>query len=288
MLAASGCATQPQTAFKSQVAFLNHIYAVLDSQTAEAIDDSSFLRQFADFAIRTTQAAGGDSYTGHYLYGQHTYVELFGPRDGGGSLGSTGVALSSDRQGGLVTLNSRLSELGVTGVESGEVSRTIGSDQIPWYTMVHPHDEPDALAVWGVEYLPSFMDDPRSGKRTIRGQDDVISRARYLGDGYEHGLMRDICAVEIAATEHDVSVAQPMFIAAGFTVDRNSRRLIAHDGQTRVTIEVVPKQSVSLRRIDFVLNHSEPRHLERIGHSTLTVGPGAHANWVFDGTSAAP
>ena len=191
------------------------------------------------------------------------------------------MALSPDREGGLVALRSRLSELGVSSLDSGQRTRQLGSEQLPWFAMVNPHDDPDALAVWGMEYLPGFMNDPRNEKRPARGQDDVISRARALGDGYQQYLVRDISAVEIAATERDVSTVRPIFVAAGFIVDRQGRQLIAHDGQATVTLDIVAQQAASLRRVDFVLNRWSPRHIEQLGHSKLIVGPGLRATWIF-------
>jgi Family of unknown function (DUF5829) len=288
LIAMSGCASQSPPAFKPQIAFLNHGFAVLDQQTADAIENSAFLHQFANFTIRTTDADGGEHWKGRYLFGRQTYLELFGPIDGGGNPGSTGVALSPDREGGLVTLKSRLSELGVSSLDSGQRTRQLGSEQLPWFAMVNPHDDPDALAVWGMEYLPGFMNDPRNEKRPARGQDDVISRARALGDGYQQYFVRDISAVEIAATERDVSTVRPIFVAAGFIVDRQGRQLIAHDGQATVTLDIVAQQAASLRRIDFVLNRWSPRHIEQLGHSKLIVGPGLRATWIFDRPSDTP
>jgi len=52
----------------------NHAYAVLDRDTAQAIERSGYLREFANFELRTTTGADGDTWTGRYLLGRETYL----------------------------------------------------------------------------------------------------------------------------------------------------------------------------------------------------------------------
>jgi hypothetical protein len=277
----AGCSTPPKHSFVPQVAFLNHGYAVLDQATADAIEGSEFLKEFADFSVRTVSAEGGDRWTGRYLRGQTTYLELFGPHDGGGDLGSTGIGLSPDREGGLATFSERLPVSGMSEFEYSQRFRQLESEQIPWFRLISPRAESDTLSIWGMEYLPGFMNDPRNEKRVSRGPDDVISRARYLGDGFQRHLLRDICALEIATTLHDAAIAKPLFLAAGFAVKESAGRLVARDATSSVVLVAVPKAEASLRRVEFCLNGTVRRHEERIGNSVLTVGPGRRAVWVI-------
>ena len=47
-------------------------------------------------------------------------------------------------------------------------------------------------------------------------------------------------------------------------------------------IDVVPGGELVLRRVEFVMNGAvRSQHVELIGHSTLTVGPGRRALWTF-------
>ncbi len=281
LMATSACATQAAPTSQPQIAFLNHAFVVLDQETADAIEHSDYLRRFGVLTVSTTHADRGESWTGHYITGRQTYLELFGPRDGGGDLNSTGIVLSPDRVGGLAELTTRLAQEGVANPDTGQRSRQYGAEQVPWFNMVSPHGDGDALSIWAIEYLPSFMNDARSEKEPAAGPDDVISRERSLPDEYQARLMRDVSAVEIATTPHDIAMARPMFAAAGFAVTETPAHLIARDNQTTITLDAVTRDHGGMRRIDFVLNAPAAPHVEQIGHSTLTVGPGAHATWLF-------
>ncbi|MEU2482953.1 DUF5829 family protein, partial [Streptomyces sp. NPDC013130] len=74
-----------------QLLFYNHAYGVLDRETADAIEHSAYLRHFANFQVSTTTGAGGETWTGRYLKGRETYLELFGVGDVPGQDGTLGA-----------------------------------------------------------------------------------------------------------------------------------------------------------------------------------------------------
>src|SRR5688500_6019737 len=54
---------------RSRLLFYNHSYAVVDKATADAVENSAFLRMFANFEVRTT-TGGGLTWKGRYLKGR--------------------------------------------------------------------------------------------------------------------------------------------------------------------------------------------------------------------------
>lgn len=281
LIALSVCATSVMQPRRPQVAFLNHCFAVLDQDTADAIERSSYLQRFGVLSVRTTHANGGESWTGRYLTGRKTYLEFFGPKDGGGSAGATGIGLSPDRIGGLAVVIRRLAQEGKSQVDTEQRTRQVGNEQVPWFDAAAPHEDADTLSVWAMELLPSFMNDPRNGKEPAKGPDDVISRDRSLPDDYLQRMMRDVSLVEIATTAHDIALARPMLVASGFAVSETPGRLIASDADTLIILVATTREGAGITRVEFALNASVDRHVEQIGRSTLTVGPGTHAEWKF-------
>jgi hypothetical protein len=92
------------------VAFFDHVYGVVEAGTADAIARSDFLRSFGRFVVGTT-VADSETWTGRYLFGRRTYVELFAPGDlegSGGAIGSTGIGLSTEGRGGLAVVSDRM------------------------------------------------------------------------------------------------------------------------------------------------------------------------------------
>ncbi|MDF3145055.1 MULTISPECIES: DUF5829 family protein [unclassified Streptomyces] len=269
-----------------QLLFYNHAYGVLDRETADAIEHSAYLREFANFQVRTTTGAGGQTWTGRYLMGRETYLELFGVGDlpgQDGTLGAAGMGVSTERAGDLGAVIARLREQGIAEPIEFRQTRDFGDGvPVPWFDAVFTTDQYDAFGAWGMEYRPEYFADPRSNTEPAAHPGDV-GRERYLPDGYRDHLMRDVASVRIAMTEGDLADTVPLLRAGGFSVrDVAGGGVVARGGGTTIRFDAVARDQVGLRQVAFSLNEAVPyRHEERIGRSTLTVGPGARAVWRF-------
>ncbi len=269
---------------RPHIAFFNHSFAVLDAQTADAIEHSDYLPSFGVFAVRTTTVDGGESWRGRYLSGKQTYLEFFGPDDlkgPGSGPGAMGLAISPDRAGGVAAITGALVGQGIAHPDSARRTRQYGSDKIPWFDYVSTPDEPKSFSVWAMEYVPSFFDDSRTGKEPAAYPGD-ISRERNQSDDYAQKPMRDVALIEIACPADDFKSASAMFAAGGLGMRKTRDRIEASDGSTTIVLDAVPLERAGLRRIVFDLNApANEAHVERIGRSTLVVGPGERAVWVF-------
>jgi hypothetical protein len=267
-----------------QLLFYNHAYAVLDRQTADAVEHSRFLREFANFEVRTTTDSNGMTWTGRYLFGRETYLELFGVGDlpgKDGRLGSTGLALSAERTGDLDVAVERLRRLGVSDPVELRQSRDFGDGvPVPWFDAVFTTQRYDTFGAWGMEYLPEYFADPRSGTEPPRHPRDV-GRERYLSDDYRDHLMRDVTGIHLAVTPRDLANSVPLLRAGGFVVADRPGGVVAWRGGTTIRLDAV-SAGHGLRRVEFSLNRPAWRkHEERIGRSVLVVGPGPRAVWTF-------
>ncbi|WP_413758776.1 DUF5829 family protein [Streptomyces sp. MMBL 11-3] len=268
-----------------QLLFHNHSYGVLDRETADAIEHSAYLRDFANFQVRTTTGTGGQTWTGRYLMGRETYLELFGVGDlpgQDGTLGSAGLGLSTERAGDLATVTERLKDEGVAEPVGFLQTRDFGDGvPVPWFDAVLTTTTYDAFGAWAMEYRPEYFADPRGNTEPAAFPGDV-GRERYLSDDYRTHLMRDVTAVHLAVTEGDLADTVPLLRAGGFTVRTVTGGVVAERGGTTVRFEAVPRERAGLQRVEMSLNRPlKGRHVERIGNSTLTVGPGSSATWAF-------
>ncbi|MDH6452539.1 hypothetical protein M2156_003125 [Streptomyces sp. SAI-149] len=130
-----------------QLLFYNHSYGVLDRETADAIEHSDYLKDFANFLVRTTTGTGGQTWTGRYLMGRETYLELFGVGDisgPDGTLGSAGLGLSTERDGDLATVTERLRNEGVTPIDFLQTRDFGDGVPVPWFDAVLTATEYDA------------------------------------------------------------------------------------------------------------------------------------------------
>ena len=269
---------------------LNHFYAIVDDTTAAAIKTSAFLREFANVSINTVTANAGETWTGRYLRGRQTYAEFFASADLSAPeptmVGAVGIALSGDAPGVFAAVEKTLREMPVPAAATVR-TRRFGDRDVNWFRQVEmawPHENPAdrALSIYTMEYIADYFDEPEAHKEPAESPDEAISRERYIDDLYLQHAMRDITALEAGVTRDDFSRMEPMLRAAGFDLSRSDDRVEARGAEVTISFRFVRRESIGLRRVDFVLNAPVRKaRSERIGNSTLTVGPGARAHWMF-------
>ncbi|MFC4852018.1 DUF5829 family protein [Actinophytocola glycyrrhizae] len=275
-----------------QLLHYNHAYGVLDHETADAVEHSAYLRRFADFELRTTTGDEGQTWTGSYLLGRETYLELFKAGDLPGQdsrPGSGGLALSTEHANELPEVTDELRDEGVAAPIEFSQTRDFGDGRpVPWFDSVLTTQQYDTFGAWAMEYRPEYFADPRSETEPPSHPGDV-GRERYLPDDYRRHLMRDVTGVRIAVTAQDLANTVPLLRAGDFVVLRRHGGVVAHGKGTTLRFDVVPAHRTGLRQVEMSLNRAPGyRHEERLGRSVLVVGPAARAVWTFGSPHGRP
>lgn len=285
-LATPAHATEPARAEEGRpdplLAF-NHAWAMVDRETADAIEHSDYLGEFADRRINTGND-GTSTWTGRYLLGKETYLEFFGPGDAPDAVvGDTGLAVSADDDGDLAIAADNLRDLVADPVEFTQVTDLGDGNLIPWFDAAYTTSTYDTFFSWAMEYRDEFLDDPRLSFPPPAYEGDV-SRDRYNRDRYLDHQLRDVIGIQIATTAADIEKMVPLWRAAGITIRvLKDGGVLAFDGMTTIRLLPVPAEEAGVRHIILALNEAaEEPHTETIGNSTLHVGPGAYALWTFD------
>lgn len=264
-----------------QIAFLNHLYAVVDKETIEAIEKSDTVKAFTAYKKTTVVAAGGDTWTGRYFTGRSTYIELFGSGDfENAQPGSVGLAISPDKAGGIELLTQNLSDAGI-GASRGMQKRKFDGEEVDWFHTLAL--ESDNTPFWAMEYVPSYLDHPGVDKEPAEGEHDSISRERYNSDTYKEKLARDVSYVAFDMDSQIIAQVQPLLTAAGYQVkeDKDAVRFLGHEAQIALFHAKEGKQGI--RELRFQLNRPvETARNERLGNSELRIGPGEIASWTFE------
>jgi hypothetical protein len=284
--AGTGSAEPVRAEESQQLLFYNHAYAVLDSETADAIENSEYLREFANFEIRTT-TGGNLTWTGRYLYGAETYLEFFeegtlpAPDD---TTSAAGLAVSADHDGDLATVIERLPAAGLPDPLPFLQTRDFGDGvRVPWFDGVNTVATYDGFGAWGMEYREEYFADPRSKTEPASYAGDT-SRERYLPDTYQDHLMKNVTGITIAVTENDLANNLPLLKAGGFSVrSLSGGGAVASGDSTTIVFEVVPLAEAGVQKITFQLNRTITYQDEvQLGSSTLLVGPRDRAVWTFE------
>jgi hypothetical protein len=255
-----------------QLAFLDHVMAVVDPDTATAIAESDALSHHGRVDV-TTVESDGVSWTGRYLVGRRHYVEIFAPGDfAGAEPGQTGLGLSTRTRGDLAAIVERATANG-TMLTTGQRTRGVEERAVPWFDYAEPVTPNDAFEIWVMEYL----DDPDNRQR--REQDFVAwTAAREI----PHAPSIDaVTEVDLRIPEGDAEPAAQLLQSVGLRIERSADLVLARDMDITLRLEIVPPTNVGVRRVTFSLDAPASRNTQRIGRSTLTVGPGAQAAWVF-------
>ncbi len=179
---------------------LNHCYRVLDSPTYRALQETAWLgTTFAPRDERTTSRADW-SYTGLYLYGEHTYLEFFddGPQ---GPPGHAGLAFDLDGGDTPTVADAWANRVGTTRVVL--VERPTDGGHVPWFHMACA--EPDrhgGMHVWSMEYHHEFLARWRPHLTTARTTQaaDVLERyaATVTARPRDEFLLRDVTAIDFS------------------------------------------------------------------------------------------
>lgn len=273
----------PAQAGARQLLYYNHAWGTLDRATADAVEHSRYLQDFADFEVRTTTGADGKVWTGRYLRGRETYLEILGPGDvpgKDGEPGSAGLGLSTEHDGDIEKLKARLRAAGEKPLDFLQTRDFGDGKPVPWFDSLFLIDRYERFGAWAMEYRDEYMDDPRSKVGPARFPGDV-TRERYLPDAYRTKVMRDITLIRLAVTSSDLADTVPLLRAGGFSLRTEPGSVVATRGGTTMRFDEVPEGQTGLKRVEFALNRPVAKHVEKLGASTLVAGPGKRAVWTF-------
>lgn len=262
---------------------LNHLYFVLDSATWHDITASPFLSgQFAGYELRTTES-GGLRWSGAYLYGRHTYLELFGPGGLPGSKpGDAGIGLASEDPGGIARLMQRF-DAGHWPYDTLTRQKSDSAGTFPWFLSwraAGPDLPSDRSALWVMEYSAEFA--KRMQVRDSLPPSDR-SRDRFLATHLlKDQLLAEVTSATLALPVDDIARIRR-------TLDRADVRVVPEgDGAVIMlegfTLHLLPAwDRPGVRKLEFALNRealANPTY--RFGPiSRLRFGPGRVAVWEF-------
>lgn len=281
--------------------FLNHLFVTVDSATYAAIGRSAFLRDtLAAFEQRTTFREGDRSYSATYLYGRHTYFELFQP-DAARTIGRSGLALGVDRAGEVAAVRARL--LALTGNDSSRVPQNTNTRQqkdrpavgtTPWYisTAVLPLPRSrsateaiqPALFMWVMEFHPEFLErwaPDNAAAKLAPGY--PVSRAAVRSIEYRpERLLADVIDATFALDSAETADILSELAALDYKIARQGAGRAEAVGPD-VTFHIEPSNAVhrGLVALAFALNRPVPAAEYSFGARSRLVIDGRRATWTF-------
>lgn len=163
--------------------FFNHIYAIIDEDTYDAIKNSTFLKnEFSNFEERTN-ANENTTWTGIYLTGESTYIELFNNKDkkklqeGELKIAETGIAFSVDRQEEIEKIIKPFQQLFPGNIRDGLFKRNFDHSIVPWFYYLEGTNALSMkpyLSTWIMSYHQDYLK-----YKNINYSDNSFTRKLY-------------------------------------------------------------------------------------------------------------
>jgi len=274
---------------RAEPVYFNHAMVVVDPQTYAAITSAPFIAERLGVAERraTTVDGGAEAFSGFYVYGRSTYLELMAAGEkfvGQAPAGSAALGMWIDHREALPGFVAPLSRGLGAPMALRTRTRRIGSTDIDWFQYTDwadPKLSPDSSDTWLMAPFADYQarlhpDRPPPAEPLTRAANNAL---RYD----PKRLFRDIVAIRMSARPEEVRRLTAEFRAYGERVSRRGRtvRVVTPDCVIVLT-EIRPGEPYRVS-FDIALNPGpHPRAPMRIGRSTLSFGKRV-AHWRFTG-----
>ncbi len=256
--------------------YLNHIISVLDQETGKAVGESEFIKEdLGSYSETTVKADHGSSWTGKYIMGSRTYVELFTPVARKFKLGEWGMGLGVEEPGGTDSCLMALRGKFRRKVTMFSRKRLIEGQLVPWFRGVQ-FKPPTSF--WIFEYLPDYMD---AYKGASMSEEDKISRERYNRPGHDkNGSFLDVEEVTLALGRSEGTILVKALSALGYRIGGHLSRRVCQGPEVKIVVQPKGDSRNGVKSLGMVLRRDLGKKKVSLGNSTISVD-GRRAIWEF-------
>jgi hypothetical protein len=281
LTAALAALTLAAASARADPVYFNHAVVVLDTDTWAALESTPFLKdRFAAANAHSTTGDGGAAHwSGFYLYGRSTYLELMRAGDadsvGKAAAGSTFLGMWIDRREALPAFVEPLSKALGAPVPIKTRSFRLGDQDIDWFQYTDlPESKaaPDGDDTWLMSPYADFLARAHPKEAPAAALADPLTRASNNLWKYDNKrLFRDVVAIRITAPEVETSRMAAELGAYGEKVSTRGRVTTVVTPECLIVLTSArPKEPRSVT-FDIALNPgAHPKAPLRIGRSTLS------------------
>jgi len=260
---------------------VDHFYISLDPQTFKAVQTNKWLKTtFAEVA-KSTNSSGDDTWTGLYVYGVGSYIEIFSA-DKKFPEGTAGIGFSTTQVGGADDIYALL-RTSLLGPRAERELMKLGSptSQKPFaHIASFSGQDASGLNVWLMEFHEDYFH--RNGVGVGSTEADMFAAYRAKTKTPYTGLMGNVSGLTLrpATGRADLETA---FRCLGFAPGTDSATW--HGPSNTLTFAPPqakkPRYIISSATFTLRVKPLSP-HTEHLGpHSTLTVKTDGTAEWRF-------
>ena len=255
---------------------LNHFFVTVDRPTWEAIRSNTWLKeQFASVSVRTN-SDGVEKWTGIYVNGIGSYIEIFAPH-ANFKEGDCGIGLLTPTPGGADSIDHHFRK----GHFGNRTVRELMN--LDWDGKLEPFShivtfngqQKTRLNVWLMEYHEEFF--RRVGLPAGTRQAAITESFRRRGNRPYRGMMGDLRSLTVHPKTGDLRQALPLL---GFRASARSNRFSR--GQSEIVIAPASRYAISSARMSLRRNPVRNR-VETFGkRCRLLIFSEGYAEWRFN------
>jgi len=265
--------------------YFSHLFMVLDQETYNAIAEQKFLsNEIGQVELRSVKTNDGESWTGFYIYGMHTYLEFFKSEPGDFSEGS-GLGFSVDMPGDLILTSKRLSYKSPNMIKPLLRKRMRDNIAIPWYSSISigSEDNSSTFWTWIMEIHPDYhrlwYSDKSPGSYGITRKHQNVRR--YNPEKY----LKDIVEITIELNKKETLILERDLKNLGYEVFNKESFVELKGPEICLKIKTTDKNYRGIIKIQFMLNRSIIENKKIVmGKSVLSFDRYNMATWDFFAT----
>lgn len=262
--------------------FLNHVNRVLDADTYQSIAESPFIQDLFASNVQTTVNSGGQAWTGLYLFGEHTYLELFASGTGvqrPPSSSALAFGVESPEAGSII--HQRLQAIDTTASHYLR-TRTLADAEVPWFYTASRNAQryTDVIRSWVMEIHPEYL---ATRFPDLNPAQNGITRHQYLHRIYRpNRLLQDIRHVTVALPSHEFQPLAQELALFGYRLIEDGSTVHAEGPGITVTLLPATPSLQGIVALKFALTRPHTRQATyHLGHSVLQFHDDLTATWVF-------
>jgi peptidyl-prolyl cis-trans isomerase A (cyclophilin A) len=279
-----------QRATPAVVAELNHLYVTLRKETVDAIASSQFVRERFGIVETRTVNAGTASWTGTYLLGWTSYLELFAPGGAEGfTEGSSGIGFSVPRLGSGAFVWKRLAT--VPGEDATSSLRSLQVDErtsVPWFEAIGLKSlESTAFTAWLMDFRPEYV----GHRKVARADASVVERHAYMAakftapeqrEALEKVAFDDLLEIRLELAAAEAASFAHFANGLGWSSAIDGAWQIQRAGTFAIVVTTVPSPSYRIRTVVCSLRRDAGPAVEHaFGPDARFRLEGRTATWTF-------
>ncbi len=128
---------------------LNHLYIVVDSITYQSICNNNWVATILGDTSTKSTVTSTDAWTGKYLFGKNSYLEIFGTKSYGGAvLGEAGLGFITMQQNDLTKWKQYWEQHYKDSIVVDTTTNIVNNTKQPWYYAISLYDTDTTLKMY--------------------------------------------------------------------------------------------------------------------------------------------